>query len=101
MLSSLRFCPQKVHGVSPKNATYINPDIQNELISLCASESRNAMIKEVKQAKFFAIIADDVSDVSNWEQVALVLPSGTQKLTGPSKRSLLTSGQQNEALAQC
>lgn len=56
-----------------KNALYCSPDIQNELISISAAESRSLILNEVKRAKFFTIIADEVSDVSNKEQVAIAV----------------------------
>lgn len=64
---------KKYLDTCPKNASYCSPDIQNELISLCAAESRRLIVDEVKEAKYFTIIADEVSDVSNKEQVALVV----------------------------
>ena len=57
----------------PKSATYCSPEIQNELISICSAESRRLIVDGVKEAKFFSIIADEVSDISNKEQVALVV----------------------------
>ena len=45
-----------------KNATYCSPEIQNELIFICATESRSLIVDEVKEAKFFSIIAGEVSD---------------------------------------
>ena len=49
------------------------PSIQNELISMCAAEARSLIVDQVKEAKYFTIIADEVSDVSNKEQVALAV----------------------------
>ena len=51
-----------------KNATYISKTTQNELIEVCGEIIREKVIEEVKQAKFFTIIADETADVSNIEQ---------------------------------
>ncbi|CAF4282758.1 unnamed protein product, partial [Rotaria sordida] len=55
-----------------KNATYMSPTIQNELTSICASFVRKHLLKElIDQNKFFAIIADETSDVSGTEQLSI------------------------------
>ena len=59
-----------------KNATYISKTSQNELL-LCMKEYlQGEIIKEIKRQKHginYAVLADEVSDVSNWEQLGLVL----------------------------
>ena len=46
---------------SAKNATYISPGIQNELIDIISYDVlQKQLIDEVKEAKFFSIIADEV-----------------------------------------
>ena len=57
----------------PKNATYLSKTVQNELIEICGDYLRKQIIREVKVAKFFSILADEVADVSNKEQMPLVL----------------------------
>ena len=57
----------------PKNATYQSKAVQNELIEICGDYLREQIIREVKVAKFFSILADEVADVSNKEQMPLVL----------------------------
>ena len=57
----------------PKNATYRSKTVQNELIEICGDYLREQIIREVKVAKFFSILADKVADVSNKEQMPLVL----------------------------
>ena len=58
---------------APRNATYRSKTAQNELISCCAEEVTNKIIKEVKASKFYSILADEVTDCSNKEQMPLVL----------------------------
>ena len=57
---------------SPKNACYTSKGIQNELIDVVGSSIRSAIIFEVQQAKLYSIIADEVTDVANKEELSLV-----------------------------
>nr|XP_047141406.1 52 kDa repressor of the inhibitor of the protein kinase-like [Hydra vulgaris] len=56
-----------------KNATYRSKTTQNELINICNDIIISKLKCEVKKAKFFSILADEASDVSNMEQMPLVL----------------------------
>ena len=58
---------------SPKNARYTSKGIQNELIDVVGNRIRSDIISEVQQAKFYSIIADEVTDVANKEELSLVL----------------------------
>ena len=44
---------------SPFNATYLGPDIQNELIKLIGEEILSSIFSEVKNISCFAIIAGE------------------------------------------
>ncbi len=55
------------------NATYLSPDIQNQLIALTGSAIRKEIIDRVKQAGVYSIIVDETPDTSNKEQLALVI----------------------------
>ena len=57
----------------PKNVTYRSKGIQNELISCIGAYILGQLILEIKAAKFFSILADEVSDVGGQEQMPLVL----------------------------
>ncbi|CAC5376291.1 unnamed protein product [Mytilus coruscus] len=58
---------------APYNAQYTSPDIQNELISSCGLQIKNTILKKVKEAKWFSIMADESTDVGTKEQMALCI----------------------------
>ena len=47
--------------------------IQNDIIACCGDHIREKILTEVRKAKYFSILADKVADVSNTEQLSLVL----------------------------
>ena len=55
------------------NATYTSGKIQNELIQIIGNHICDQIIHQVKQSPYFAVIADEVTDCSNKEQLSLVL----------------------------
>ena len=58
---------------APRNATYRPKTIQNELITCAAEVVNNRIIDEIKSSKFYSIMADEVADCSNREQMPLVI----------------------------
>ncbi|KAK5868034.1 hypothetical protein PBY51_012481 [Eleginops maclovinus] len=54
-----------------KNAKYISPQIQNDLIACCAEDIRETLINNIKTAKFFTVLADESMDISGIEQLSL------------------------------
>ena len=57
---------------APRNATYTSPDIQNQIIDILGDYVRQKILSQV-QNQFFTLIADEVTDCSNKEQLSLVL----------------------------
>ena len=55
------------------NAVYTSPRIQNEIAAVLGDSIRKTILGRVKTAKFFSVIADEVTDISNKEQMSLVL----------------------------
>ena len=53
--------------------TYISKTSQNELLDCMGDFIRHQITADVKKSKFYAIIADEVTDVSNWEQLGIVI----------------------------
>ena len=58
---------------APRNAMYTSKTIQNELINITGSRIQSDILREIKQAKFYTVIADEVSDVSNKEQLSIAI----------------------------
>ncbi|CAH2083533.1 unnamed protein product [Euphydryas editha] len=58
---------------SQKNALFTSPQIQNEIIDICGKIIQHKIINEVKEANFFAILADETTDIARMEQVSLCL----------------------------
>nr|XP_023025624.1 zinc finger MYM-type protein 1-like [Leptinotarsa decemlineata] len=54
-----------------KNATYISWNIQNEIIDACDKVIKSHRVKDVKDATFFSVLADESTDVSTQAQVSL------------------------------
>lgn len=58
---------------APKNARYTSKTIQNELVGVIGLKIRSDIIKEVRSAKYYSIIADEVTDAANKEELSLVI----------------------------
>ena len=56
-----------------RNATYTSPDIQNQLVAILGDQIRDTILRKVKEAQWYTVIADEVTDASNKEQLSLVL----------------------------
>jgi hypothetical protein len=55
------------------NFMYISPSIQNELIAIMGCQIQNKIVAQVKEAKVFAILADETTDISSCEQLSISL----------------------------
>ena len=54
------------------NQHYLSKSIQNELINLVAKETENALLTQLKQAKYYSIILDCTPDISHQEQMTVI-----------------------------
>ncbi|XP_039307843.1 zinc finger MYM-type protein 1 isoform X1 [Solenopsis invicta] len=54
-----------------KNAIYISPGIQNELIDICGTVIKNDIINDAKKAYVYSILADESCDISGKEQLSI------------------------------
>ena len=52
---------QHLRNLLAKNATYISPDIQNQIINIVGyGIIQKDLVDEIKEAKFFSILSDEV-----------------------------------------
>ena len=58
-------------NTAPKNATYLSPQIQNELLQTCAQVLRLKIVADCNESGMFAFLADECTDVSTREQVSI------------------------------
>lgn len=56
---------------APRNAKYLSPKVQNELISCIETEIRESIVQKLNNSKFLSIMADETTDISTKEQVAI------------------------------
>ena len=65
---------EKISSASASNKRkYTHQDYQNELITLMANEVLRSKLSLIKLSKFFNIICDEYSDVSNKEQLSFCM----------------------------
>ncbi len=57
----------------PRNANYMSKDSQNEILSAVNEIITDKIIAEVKAAGQFSVIADDIRDVSDIEQMSICM----------------------------
>jgi len=61
------------HGSRKNRKTYTSPPIQNEIIQIMALGILRKVANSVLEDAFFTIMVDETTNVSNREQVVLVL----------------------------
>ncbi|XP_052181936.1 uncharacterized protein LOC127794728 [Diospyros lotus] len=57
---------------APLNCKLTSPDVQKDIVSACAAETINAIIKDIGDL-FFSILVDESRDVSTKKQMSIVL----------------------------
>lgn len=56
---------------APRNATYLSPEIQNEVINACSCMIIEQLVSKINSAKCFTVLADETTDISGIEQFSL------------------------------
>jgi len=56
---------------TPGRNKYITPQIQNEIISSCGNLILQTIVKKVNDSQCFSVLADETTDISVTEQLAL------------------------------
>lgn len=87
-----------------KNASYISPEIQNEIIEISAHIVQEKIVKTVNESEHFSILADETMDVSSKEQLTLNVRYVTFELRKPTLREdflcfVRVTSQKSEELA--
>ena len=54
-------------------ATYASSIIRNQMIDVISNQLRDKTISKVKEGRWFSVIADEITDESNKDQLSLVL----------------------------
>lgn len=57
----------------PKNAKYTHHSIQNELFGIMIRMVLESIANEVKESKYFAVLADETKDISKTEQLSIMV----------------------------
>jgi hypothetical protein len=58
----------------PNRATrYLSASVQNELIQLLSSATRNSLLRRIKECPFYSVILDTTSDISRTDQLSVVV----------------------------
>ena len=58
---------------APRNATYTSKTVQNEMITTVGRYILDKLSGEVKESKYFSILADEAADIANKENLSVVL----------------------------
>jgi len=62
------------HFINDNNRLqYISPSIQNEFIEICSKIIKKKNVDNVNNSKYFAVLADETTEISNVEQMSLCL----------------------------
>ena len=64
-----------LHHLERRSDKYTSPQIQNELIKVMALNVLRGIAKFIQDHKFFSLMADEVTDISNKEQVIVCFRS--------------------------
>lgn len=72
--------PNLAEWLKRKENVYTSPDIQNEILKLMGLQILRSISTQVQNSPFTTIMADETTDVSNKEQVTLIIRRITENL---------------------
>lgn len=61
----------EIRSKASKNAHYLSPTTQNEIIICCQNVILNKLVSDVNKSECFSILADETADISGIEQFSL------------------------------
>lgn len=64
------------HTFTIQSMRYMSADVQNELLDLMAAQVQATVITEVKSARYYSILADESTDITNHTQLCFALRYG-------------------------
>ncbi|CAG2212069.1 unnamed protein product [Mytilus edulis] len=67
----IAICQRKHLETASRSLRYVSPKVQNERIQCCEVEIRERLIDNCKKSKFFAVCADETTDVSVKKQLSI------------------------------
>ena len=73
-----------------QNASYISKTAQNDIINCCGEIITEQIIEDLKDHRFYSILADEAADCSNKEQMSLVLRFVEKDYIGLTGKDLST-----------
>lgn len=75
-----------------RNATYMSPRIQNELIDICGKILKSLLTEDIKNAAAYSVLADETADLwgKSSFQLALDFSTKNKKLSAKSSSDLLS-----------
>ena len=65
--------PDLLQWLLKRRGNYLSPENQNEILELMGKEILRQVLEPIKKAKFFGLMCDEASDVSNFEQAVIVI----------------------------
>lgn len=71
LLLQAKDCPTL--GTWLKRRDYLSPQIVNEIIAICGNMVLRELLREIRDAEYFALIADEATDISHNEQMCIAV----------------------------
>lgn len=60
-------------SLSISSMKYMSSDVQNELLDLMARRVQEQLLEKIKSAKYFTLLADESTDITNQTQLCFAL----------------------------